>query len=173
MVGIAIIAILTGLITLAIPLLRENTRDGRRGYELDNLRRQIELYKSENGVYPASPAGANTYNSFFTHPDAFAGTYSPALITPTAYVPGMVPNYFDQLPQDPLPGASTVSGCMALGWGKNIAYFSNGDHYKIIYNCASETDNYDPQNFYYDPARPTWAWSASDDMNYTTYTLGW
>ena len=65
-------------------------------------------------------------------------------LRPTAYVPGMVPNYFDTLPVDPNPGASVIPGCTALNWDKNIAYFSNGDHYKIIYNCASETYNYDP-----------------------------
>jgi type II secretory pathway pseudopilin PulG len=172
MVVLAIIAILASLLTQALPFLREKTRDGRRIYELDNLRRQIELYKNENGAYPATASGAGYY-SFFTNPDAFSGTYSPAQITSTGYVPALVPNYFDSLPVDPNPGDSVIPACAALSWGKNIAYFSNGDHYKIIYNCASETYDYDPNSLYYDPARPTWAWAASDDINYTTYTLGW
>ena len=172
MVVMAIIVVLASILTQAIPFLQEKTRDRRRVYELDNLRRQIELYKNENGFYPATPAGG-AYVSFFTNSDAFAGTYSPNQITSTAYVPGLVPNYFASLPIDPNPGSSVVPACDALSWGKNIAYFSNGDHYKVIYNCASETDDYDPDSLYYDPARPNWAWAASDDMNYTTFTLGW
>jgi|GEM_PF-1582644 len=172
MVVMCIIGVLSAVLTQALPFLREKTRDDRRIFELDMLRRQIELYKNETGAYPATLVGA-AYATFFTQADAFSATYSPAQITETNYVPGLVPNYFAQLPKDPNPGSSVIAGCAALGWAKNIAYFSNGDHYKLIYNCASETFNYDPQSIYYDPARPTWAWASSDDINYTTFTLGW
>ena len=81
MVVFAIIAVLASLLTQALPFLRENTRDSRRLYELDNLRRQIELYKNENGQYPATDSGGGVFYSFFTNPDAFSGTYAPALVT--------------------------------------------------------------------------------------------
>lgn len=172
LIVLAIIGMLGSLITQALPFLKEKTRDKRRIHELANLQRQIELYHNENGAYPSTVAGVGTFYSFFTEGDAFSSTYSPAQVTQN-YVPGMVPNYFQELPVDPLPGPSTISGCYALGYARNIAYFSNGDYYKIIYHCASETDDYDPTSQYYDPSRPDWAWAASNDMDYTTYTLGW
>jgi prepilin-type N-terminal cleavage/methylation domain-containing protein len=171
MVAFAIMAIVAAILTQGLPFLKEKTRDHRRMYELDNLRHQIELYKNENGVYPSALSGAVYYN-FFSNSDAYSGGYSTTQVTPTGYVPGLVPNYFDALPQDPLPGSSVISGCQALGWDKNIAYFSDGDHYKLEYNCASETDDYDPDSPYYDPIHPTWAWAASDDMAYAI-SKGW
>lgn len=171
MVVLAIILVLSTIVAQGIPFLREKTRDARRQFELDNLRRQIELYKNETGAYPATLTGG-VYQNFFTYSDTFAGAYTPNQITDTAYVPGLVPNYFASLPIDPFPGDSAVPACQALGMGKNIAYFSNGDHYKLVYNCASETGDYDPASIYYDPIRPTWAWSASDDENYAI-SQGW
>jgi len=113
------------------------------------------------------------FTSFFLRGDAFSASVPAPIQVTLNYVPGMVPNYFQTLPVDPLPGASTISGCAALGYDRNIAYFSNGEYYKLVYHCSSETEDYDPAGMFYDPARPDWAWSVSNDMDYTTYTLGW
>jgi len=165
MVTIAIIGVLTGLVTQALPFLKELTRDKRRIYELSNLKRQIELFRNENGAYPVGPTEAN-----FLRSDALSSYYGGTVSQ--NYIPGMVPNYFNELPQDPLPGPSSISLCESMGMQRNIAYFSNGEYYKLIYNCSSETENYGPDLFY-DPSRADMAWSISNDMEYTTWSLGW
>lgn len=173
MITLFIMAVLASLVTQGLPFLKEKTRDRTRIYELSNLKRVIELYKSDNNAYPASLSGL-AYNNFFTTNDAFAAGYSPAQITPN-YVPGVVPTYYEALPVDPLPGASADPTCQALGYQKNIAYFSNGDHYKLVYNCASERGIV-PSDSFADPARCLmgycWAWAVSDDWDYST-TQGW
>lgn len=172
MVVVVIMSFVALLATQALPFLKEKTRDKRRIYELSILQRQIELYRNENGAYPKALSGATPIN-FFTTSDSFAAAYSPLQVSATDYVPGLTPNYMSQLPADPLPGDSSISGCLALGYKRNIAYFSDGENYKLVYHCASETEDYSSDSMFYDPGRPTYAWAASNDMQYTTFTKGW
>ena len=110
--------------------------------------------------------------TYSTENDAFISTWSPGT-TSRDYVPGLQPTYFVQMPQEMQSGPSAIAGCSALGYRPALVYASNGEHYKLIYHCASETASYPTDVSYYDPARPNWAWAVSDNMDYTTFVLGW
>jgi prepilin-type N-terminal cleavage/methylation domain-containing protein len=169
---ILIITIVAAVVTRALPFIADRVRDNKRLYELSNLQRAIEIYHSDTGSYPNTPSGPG-FITFATTNDASLGTLPvPTQITPQ-YLPNMVPTYFQALPQDPAPGASNNTGCQALGYNRNIIYISNGDYYKLIFQCASETNDYDSTNWYYDPNRFNWGWAVSNDINYTSGTLGW
>lgn len=170
LVALAILIIISAILTQGLPFIEGKIRDGKRLYELNNLQRAIEIYHSDNNTYPNSPS----YTTFATANDGSIGTLpSPVQAGTTLYIPNMVPTYFQALPLDPLPGASTNAGCQALGYDRNIIYISNGDYYKLIFQCVSETNDYDPSSWYYDPNRFNWGWAVSNDINYTSGTLGW
>lgn len=170
MTVVFIIAVLASLVTQSLPFIQGKVRDKRREAELSTLRRVIEIYKQDTGAYPV---GATA--TLLTNNDALTSWpgYPSTSISATDYVPNIVPTYYAKLPVDPLPGASTIPACQALGYDKTIAYSSNGEHYKLVWNCASETNDYSPNSYFFDPIRPTSAWALSDDMDYTTFTLGW
>jgi prepilin-type N-terminal cleavage/methylation domain-containing protein len=172
MIVIFILGVLGALLIQAIPFLQQKARDNRRQFEVASLQRVIETYRSDTGNFPSETDGGGAYYSFMTENDALASGYSPNRIT-AAYIPNLVPTYFHALPKDPLPGSSSIPGCNALGFNRSIAYFSNGEYYKLVYHCASETGDYSTESRFYDPARPGWAWSVSNDMEYTTFVLGW
>lgn len=169
LVVIAIVAMLASLVTQALPFIQGKVRDKRRLGDLTNLQRVIEIYKQDTGSYPVGTA-----TTLLTEADGLVSWpgYSTYLVT-TDYVPNIVPTYFAKLPVDPFPGMSSISGCQALSYNRNIAYSSNGDHYKLVFNCSSETNDYPLDSRFYDPIRPDSAWAASDDMDYTTFVLGW
>jgi hypothetical protein len=172
MTVIFILGVLGAVMLSLVPFMQEKSRDRRRVYELSNLKRQIELYKNETGNYPNLPDGGGSYFSFFLFSDGFeSGAAGSKQVTPN-YVPNLVPQYYQELPMDPYPGSSSVAGCNALGYQRNIAYFSNGDHYKLVYNCASETNDYYIDHPFQDPTRPFWAWAISDNMDYAALQ-GW
>lgn len=169
LVSLAIIAVIAGIVTQALPFVQGKVRDKRRLAELANLQRVIEIYKQDTGSYPVGTA-----TTLLSDADNLSGWpgYGSNLVT-TIYVPNIVPTYFQELPKEPAPGASSIVGCQALGYNRTIAYSSNGEHYKLVYNCASETDDYPVDGRFFDPIRPDSAWSASDNMDHTTFTLGW
>jgi len=170
MIAFAILIIISAILAEGVPFIQGRVRDNKRLYELSSLQRAIEIYHSDNNVYPNDL----TYTTFATDNDASIGTLpGPVQAGTSVYIPSMVPTYFPQLPLDPLPGASNNSGCQALGYNRNIIYISNGDYYKLIFQCVSETNEYDPTSWYYDPNRFNWGWAVSNDMNYTSGTLGW
>jgi prepilin-type N-terminal cleavage/methylation domain-containing protein len=180
MVAIVIIGILGAMVAQTLPFVRELVRDRNRQHELMSLSRVIEIYKADTGAYPATlqnPNIAGIYYSFFSENDAFAALYSPVQVT-SDYVPAVAPTYYEKLPPDPKPGESTDPNCLALGgYKRTIAYFSNGSHYKLVYHCANEHRSIRPDDDFADPGRclgdTCWAWAASDNMNLTTFTLGW
>lgn len=176
MIVLAALGIMVVILSQTLPFMQEKARDRRRISELSTLRNVIELFHTDTGSYPSSPAGMGAYYSLFSNNDGFAALYSPNQIT-SAYVPGIVPTYYDALPDDPLPGPSTNAGCDALGYRRNWAYFSNGEHYKLVVNCAVEAVTIKPDDPLADPGRclldSCWAWAISDNMDYATYTLGW
>lgn len=172
MMVIAIIGLFVTVFSKALPFLQEKTRDRRRVYELNNLRKVIEVYHADTGRYPIASGG---FLSSIVDNDASVPTFaSPSQIT-ADYVPSIVPTYYEQLPKDPLPGTSSDVGCQALGYNRNIIYISDGEHYKLIYQCASEI-GIDPADSFTDPARcipNCYAWAVSDNMDLTTWGAGY
>ena len=170
MTVMVILGLMAIIFSQALPFIEQVVRDNRRLHDLASMQRVIEVYKVDNGSYPTMlPAPAIT--AMTNQPDPAFSPWSPSVNI--NYIPKIVPTYYESLPQDPMPGESTISGCLALGWPRDIAYISNGDHYKLVFNCSSERNDYSMDSRFYDPARPDWAWSVSDNMEYTTSVLGW
>jgi prepilin-type N-terminal cleavage/methylation domain-containing protein len=169
---VVILGVLVTLFAQALPFIEGKVRDKARIHNMDNLRRIIEIYRSDTGHYPTTAPTGTEVSYAMDGIDAFASGYSSLQSGTTYYIPAIAPTYFPQLPVDPLPGPSTIPGCLALTWTRNIIYVTNGDHYKLIYNCASETNDYDPDSIYADPSRPDHAWAISDDMNFAS-VAGW
>jgi prepilin-type N-terminal cleavage/methylation domain-containing protein len=179
MVTVLIMAILAGIFSQTLPFVKALFRDHRRTIELANLQRVIEIYKADTGAFPATlqdPNVPGVYLSFFSEDDAFKAQYNPAQVS-SNYVPAVSPTYYEKLPPDPLPGESTDPNCVALGgYKRTLAYFSSGDHYKLVYHCASEHRTIRPDDDFADPGRclgdTCWAWAASDNIILTT-SYGW
>ncbi len=97
LIVIAIIAILLAVGTTSYLTASKQSRDSRRKTDLEQIRQALEMYRSENGTYPAQGAGN----------------------TPS----GLTPTYITTLPADPKEGtyyyavgspATTYSLCATL-----------------------------------------------------------
>jgi prepilin-type N-terminal cleavage/methylation domain-containing protein len=177
MIALAIVGILSLITAQALPWMKEKSRDSVRVANMVTLQKVIELYHQDNDAYPSGPGSGAPYY-FFTEDDPFSNAFSGNKAITNDYVPKIVPTYFEAVPHDPNPGAATVTGCE--GFKRNWAYFSNGEHYKLVLNCASEAGLLDINDSFVDPASclppavgPCSAWAVSDNMEYTTNALGW
>ncbi len=175
MIVLAVLGVLLLIISQGLPFLKEKSRDSARVAALANLKRVIELYRQDTGAYPTGVGGGNFY--YFTDNDALVSGFSgsPGTIAITRdYIPNIVPTYYEILPIDPAPGASSMPGC--TGFNRNWAYFSNGEHYKLVVNCAAESGLIDPAHPFADPdwcfGGACQAWAIYDDKDNTT-ALGW
>ncbi|MBI4175021.1 type II secretion system protein, partial [Candidatus Berkelbacteria bacterium] len=63
LVVIAIIGILAGMIIVALGTARQKARDARRKSDLENLRKALEFYNSDNQVYVVSNTCADVTNT--------------------------------------------------------------------------------------------------------------
>lgn len=83
---IAIIGILAGMIIVALGTARQKARDARRKSDLENLRKALEFYNSDNQVYVASNTCADVTN------------------TADSVLKDLKPTYIRTVPTDPTPG---------------------------------------------------------------------
>lgn len=91
LVTISIIAILTALLTANFIGARQRARDGQRKSNLYQIQAALELYRSDNGIYPfptmAPSPGCSTTNS---SPVSLSGGTAPNTVT-----------YMQSIPCDP------------------------------------------------------------------------
>lgn len=115
LVVIAIISILTAVLVASFDSARKSSRDAARQSELKELQLAIELYKSQNGVYPAQGCGT---------PGTWAGPGpQPGWGTDCdTYILGLVPEYLPSLPTDPLKEDDTGVGFMYTTNSTQTAY---------------------------------------------------
>lgn len=126
MVVITIIGLLSTIVYASFDEGRRQTRDKTRTSSLKELQLAVELYKAQNGVYPAAGCGATAAQ--------FAGP-GPATLTGlvgncSSYVGGLLPDYTPSLPLDPNQEYDDDKG---------FYYRSNGDSYKIMVRESIET----------------------------------
>lgn len=95
LVVVAIIGILTAILVANYNDARKNSRDKVRKSELKELQLAIELYKAQNGQYPAQ--GCGTPGSQFAGPGAQSLSQYASCDT---YIVGLVPNFIQSLPRD-------------------------------------------------------------------------
>jgi prepilin-type N-terminal cleavage/methylation domain-containing protein len=139
LVVVVVLGILAAIMTPSIASARREARDGRRTQDMNAVGKALELYINDFGVYPIVPtwsADAPSYGG-----KGYEG--------PTAYIPGLSPNYMAVLPRD--PNSAYPTG------GRGYLYYSNGADYKFL---AHQTpDSFPADNPLLDPRRPTHAWA--------------
>jgi type II secretion system protein G len=112
LVVIAIIALLASIVLVALGSARIKSRDAARRADLTQLATALELYYSDNGVYPS------TGGSYYSLQSGQSTSGS------NGYIPNLAPTYIGALPVDPNGGS--------------FFYRSNGTDYKVV-NQESES----------------------------------
>ena len=167
---ISIIGILAGLSVASFSGSRRATRDGQRKVHLSQVRTALESYYSANGVYPTTSNGWwGTCSDYGSHPRTGAN----------GYVPGLAPDYIDQLPIDPTDtsaaggnskiGSSACGAIGAVGGGACYVYKSEGTDYKLLAHCTPESFPVQSNNPFYDPSRPSHAWQVHSSPTSETW----
>jgi prepilin-type N-terminal cleavage/methylation domain-containing protein len=134
LVVIAIISLVAAVVFAAAGNVRAKGKDARRMADLRQTKVALERYKIDNGRYPPS---ANFYNSECT-----TGGSLPR----SSVIPGIVPNYLPEVPQDPDMNRTAPSNC--------VVYMASpdGSDYKLadMYLTNSVVN---ASNVFRDPAR--------------------
>ena len=140
-----VLVLLSLLIIAAIAMPRfgkvqGRTQDSERTADLESVQAALEAYKQDHGSYPAVEGWRGD-----------AQNYGGSGYGADGYVPGLVPDYLQELPRDPDPSYP--------GETEGYLYKSNGKDYKLI---AHKTPSDFPTNHrFYDPKRRTWAYQVS------------
>ena len=92
LVTIAIIGILSAVVLTSLNQAREKARNAKRIADIKAISKAVEMYYAENGRYP-SPATPNWHQ--------YSG-HCPPVGNHDNYIPDLVPQYFSELPRDPL-----------------------------------------------------------------------
>lgn len=99
LVVIAIIGILVAVLTASFSEARQNSRNKALRTTLSEAQLAIELYKAQNGEYPAARSACATGSTIRTTESTTCGDVFP-------YIDGMVPNYLAALPTHESSGSS-------------------------------------------------------------------
>ncbi len=126
LVVVAIIGILTAILIANYNDARKNSRDKIRKSDLKSLQLALELYKAQNGRYPAAGCGANV--SLWVGP----GPLSSWGYSCEEYITGLVPNYIPALPRDPNQENEQDKGY-------KYRTDANGTMYKVIVHNSVES----------------------------------
>jgi prepilin-type N-terminal cleavage/methylation domain-containing protein len=153
LVVIAIIGLLSSVAVVALGGARVNARNAQRKANLTQITKALELYYSDNGVYPSTlSAWWGVCSSFASKADSGAN----------GWIPNLAPTYIATLPRDPNTCAVNPSSALAAcRTDPNIncyAYYSNGTDYKLLAHCTPEGTMSATDSFY-ESGRATWAWS--------------
>lgn len=118
MVVIGIIGILSAVLFSNFSDARKISRDKARMTTLKEVQLALELYKAQNGEYPAN--GCATADSRFVGP----GPVSPGLNFTSCndYIPGLVPDFISELPYDVFDSET----------GRGYYYRSDGSSFKFM-----------------------------------------
>jgi len=139
-VVISIIGLLSSIILVSVNSVRGKARDAVRMSNLKQIQKALEAYMIDSGTYP-STGGA--YWGICVNGGSKSRSGA------NAYIPGLTPKYFAELPVDPL-GITT-------GWSGYL-YRSNGKNYKLLAHSTGPESFPSDGDPFYDPVRPTWAW---------------
>lgn len=116
MVVISIIGILATIGYASFDEARQQSRDKVRMASLKELQLSIELYRAQEGRYPAQGCGGA---STFAGPGPGGGSF----VSCAAYITGLVPDFISVLPEDPKFEDEANRG---------FYYQSNGTSYKLM-----------------------------------------
>lgn len=105
LVVVAIVGILTAILVSNYNDARKNSRDKIRKSELKELQLALEVYKAQNGRYPAQ--GCGTPGSQFAGPGLMTNS---SYASCDQYISGLVPTFIQALPTDPNQESSDNAG---------------------------------------------------------------
>ncbi|MCX6730036.1 MAG: type II secretion system protein [Candidatus Portnoybacteria bacterium] len=133
LVVISIIGILATIVLVSLGSARIKARSARRITDLNQIRIALEMYYSENGLYPVVGGWQSECNCW--------GGYTAENI-----VPGLTP-YMKVFPTEPSMDKSACTAC--------YLYYSNGTDYKVLDHNITEFSSADylKQSTLIDPAR--------------------
>ncbi len=128
LVAISIMALLSLVVYASFGTAREQTRDKSRMAALKELQLAIETFKAQNGRYPAAGCGTASTSFAGPGPQTVSGlvTCDPGT---GPYIAGLVPEYIDRLPTDPMFENQDNRG---------FYYRSDGVSYKLMIRNAAE-----------------------------------
>ncbi len=129
MVVVAIIGVLASVLYASFEDSREQARDRVRSAELKELQMAIELYRAQNGQYPAAGCGASTLQFAGPGPASVSGFRACPPGNPL-YILGLVPDFIPALPRDPRFESEANRG---------FYYRSDGDSYKLMLHDVVES----------------------------------
>ncbi len=116
------LAVAVAFFGLWLPL---HARYDRNFSDLQEIRSALESYRAAHGAYPVSRGWSAGFNpNGYLGPDAYSGP---------DWVPGLVPDYLTQLPQDPRNRIDQRTQYLYCSDGKDYKLISNGayDCYQI------------------------------------------
>lgn len=141
-----IITLLMGVVAPRFMERGEDAMNNRRGQDLTNLQKALEMYFADNGNYPTSTSWQGDAPNF--------GGFG---YDETGYIPGLVPQYIDSLPRDPNSAYPDTS--------RGYLYRSTGTDFKVLaYNTPTVFGEDQAVNKYakfFDPRRPTSSWMVA------------
>ena len=126
LVVISIISFLSSIVLASLNTARAKARDARRMEDMQEIQKALELFANDhNGSYPSTGSMNNVYADL----GCLNFVTSVSSVSIKEWVPGLVPNYIKELPQDPShPRNSNLdmgnsSGC--------YMYSGDGKHYLL------------------------------------------
>lgn len=126
LVVVAIIAMLASIVMASLNSTRARARDSTRLADMRQIETALELYATNNsGKYPST---SNAWRAGSSACHATYGSGNPGYGA-TGYIPGLVPQYIPELPEDP-------NGVFA---NKCYLYYSNGTDYMFLVWLTVET----------------------------------
>ncbi len=144
LIVISIVGILSFVGVSSFIAAQRATRDARRKADLREVKIALEQYYAENLSYPV----ANWWGE-----SSAAGSHT------TDYIPGLVPNYIQKLPNDVHVNRTRLP--CNNGPQTGYMYRSDGTDYKLVANCTPEGTLGNVDDTFYDPVRPTYSWQVS------------
>jgi len=132
LVVIAIIGVLSSVVLASLSTARAKARDANRAMAVDQFRKALELYYTDNGRYPASGGVSSPNSGWSTSNDTSWTTLQTTLAS-----------YISQLPRDP---SQTTSGWPASPGVYAFSYYSlsggcDRQWYMIVWRPEGSTIN--------------------------------
>lgn len=170
---ILIIALLSVIGMSTYTTVQVDARNSKRKSDLKEIQSALEIYRGEHGLYPVTFVGSNL--RWFGMCTTSWGT---SVICgkddgissngANGYIPGLAPEYMSRLPRDPklniVNSGSSNNTCNTNPNANTYLYRSDGVNFKILAFCAPEGE-LSPNDVFYDPVRPTYAWQISSSAN--------
>lgn len=150
-VSISIIGILSAVVLSGVSGARKSARVAQRVSDIKKVQAALDLYYARNKSYPSTGSAHRgiclSYNG--------GGTYT---ANNGLVIPGLAPQYINQVPVDPQSSASYDANC--------YLYKSDGTDYAFIVHQVTELSNGSAGASYakypelVDPSRPGYAWKV-------------